>query len=81
MTYLEWIDKIAKQRNWNASDMLNDDTYDYKVFFDNQRNNALGLLNNNSESHFSDIGKTAKHPTFSDESIYSGRKVLKIQKV
>jgi len=31
------------------------------------------MLTANPNAHFTDIGKTVYHPTFSNESIYSGK--------
>jgi hypothetical protein len=46
---------------------LNDNTSDYRGFY---RDNPNAL--NNSESHWPDTYKTVYHPTFSNESKYSG---------
>jgi hypothetical protein len=52
--------------------MLNDNTYNYRAFYDNNRKMAIKSLSDPSGAHFSDVGKTMYHPTFSNESIYSG---------
>lgn len=48
-------------------DMLNDNTYNYKAMYD-----KYGADDTTHEGHFSDEFKTAYHPTFSIESMYSG---------
>lgn len=68
--------KRAREKNMNEDEvlttMLNDNTYDYRIFYDRDRREAEKMLKKNSRAHFSDIGKTVYHPTFSNESIYSG---------
>jgi hypothetical protein len=72
------MEQVAEDnyRNWgydNADSALihalNDNTYDYHGFY---RDNPDA--SNNSETHWPDTYKTVYHPTFSDESIYSGVK-------
>jgi len=53
--------------------MLNDNTYDYRAFYYNDKEEALKMLTADPDAHFTDIGKTVYHPTFSNESIYSGK--------
>lgn len=48
---------------------LNDNTYDYKGYYRNTPNPDA-----NASTHWPDTYKTAYHPTFSDESKYSGIK-------
>lgn len=68
--------KRAREKNMNEDEvlttMLNDNTYDYRMFYDRDRRDAEKMLKRNSRAHFSDIGKTVYHPTFSNESAYSG---------
>lgn len=79
--YYAYMEKLAakKAKDWNQNpdevliQMLNDKDYNYRVFYDYDRNSAEKMLTSNSDAHFSDIGKTVYHPTFSDESIYSGK--------
>lgn len=54
--------------------MLNDNTYNYKEFYNKNRYEANGMLYANPDAHFTDVGKTVYHPTFSEESSYSGKK-------
>ena len=56
------------------TEMLNDNTYNYRTFYDNDRYLAEGMLYDNPYAHFSDTGKTVYHPTFSTDSSYSNRK-------
>lgn len=80
--YLSYIEQLAKKKakDWEKDEdevltmLLNDNTYNYKAFYDNNREQALAMLTENPEVHFSDVGKTVYHPTFSNESIYSGKK-------
>lgn len=79
--YLSYMEKLAKKKakDWGMEEdealtmMLNNNEYDYKAFYNNNREEALKMLNSDSNTHFSDIGKTVWHPTFSNESIYSGK--------
>lgn len=79
--YYSYMDKLAQRmaNEWNVSEdqaltqMLNDNTYNYRAFYDNNRKMAIKSLSDPSGTHFNDIGKTMYHPTFSNESIYSGR--------
>lgn len=79
--YLSYMEKLAKKKakDWGMEEdealtmMLNNNEYDYKAFYNNNREDALKMLNSDSNTHFSDIGKTVWHPTFSNESIYSGK--------
>lgn len=49
--------------------MMNDNTYKYKDAYDNH-----DLIDPSGNMHFSDKYKTVYHPTFSNESIFSGKK-------
>jgi hypothetical protein len=79
--YLDYMEKLAtkKAKDWNENtdivltQMLNDNTYNYEAFYNNDRKKALSMLTEDPEAHFLDIGKTVYHPTFSDQSIYSGK--------
>ena len=50
-------------------DALNNNTYNYRGYY-NKYPNGDG----NAKDHWTDEFKTVYHPTFSDESIYSGKK-------
>nr|DAV06106.1 MAG TPA: hypothetical protein [Bacteriophage sp.] len=46
--------------------MLNDPTYSYETFYNLQPFIAERMLTADPDAHFTDIGKTMFHPTFSD---------------
>lgn len=48
---------------------LNDNAYNYRGYYNKYPNG-----NGNAKDHWTDEFKTVYHPTFSDESIYSGKK-------
>ena len=84
--FYSWMDKIAdkKAQDWTKvpmkpldpvlveTQMLNDPTYNYETFYNLQPFMAERMLQADPYAHFSDIGKTMYHPTFSDESAFSG---------
>lgn len=85
--YYEYMENLAdkKATEWNdvpfkadpdiqLIKMLNDNTYNYKEFYNTNRYEANGMLYANPDVHFTDSGKTVYHPTFSEESNYSGKK-------
>lgn len=84
--YLAYMEKLAnmKSQEWAVpplrqldqnqilTEMLNDNTYNYREFYESEpflRNNALLF-----GGHFPDTYKTVYHPTFSNESKYSGKR-------
>lgn len=69
----DWINRIATMRGWNVNEMLSDPTYNYRHFYNTQPQIAYGMLYDAPDAHFTDVAKTAYHPTFSNESDYSGR--------
>ena len=71
--YRKWLEDVAGIRGWDAQEMLNDDTYNYEHFYNAQPKEAQAMLKKDADAHFSDIAKTALHPTFSVESDYSGK--------
>lgn len=78
--YRKWLENILDVKGWSdvtVDDLINDPTYDYKIFYDTYPQEAKAMLNKNADAHFNDIGKTVYHPTFSDESYYSGRRTIK----
>lgn len=84
--FYSWMDKIAdkKAQDWTKvpmkpldpvlveTQMLNDPTYNYETFYNLQPFMAERMLQADPDAHFTDIGKTMYHPTFSDESAFSG---------
>ena len=71
--YRKWLEDVAGIRGWDTQEMLNDDTYNYEHFYNAQPKEAQAMLKKDADAHFSDIAKTAFHPTFSVESDYSGK--------
>lgn len=71
--FYNWIENIADMRGWDVYEMLNDPTYNYRHFYDTQPLEAERMLHDDPYAHFTDIAKTAFHPTFSNESDYSGK--------
>lgn len=74
--YYEQMEKVANENyhkwGYNNPDealvhALNDNTYDYRGFYRDNHN-----AGNNAETHWPDTYKTVYHPTFSNESRYSG---------
>lgn len=69
--YNKWVEAIE---NYKGIHIKDDPDYDYKGFYNENPNYAWSMLNKEAKAHFSDKYKTASHPTFSKESIYSGYK-------
>lgn len=69
--YLEWKRAI---KAYKGIDIDNDPTYDYEGYYTSNPKSAWAMLDNDPEAHFTDEFKTALHPSFSDESRYSGTK-------
>lgn len=76
--YFSIMEKVAKEnwKDWGDESedaalvrILNDNSYDYRGYY-----NKYPESEANAETHWSDEFKTVYHPTFSDESIYSGNK-------
>lgn len=64
-----WKNDIKKHK---GIDVDKDNTYDYRSFYDENRDMAMRMLKDDPEAHFPDTYKTSTHPTFSEESRYSG---------
>lgn len=75
--YRKWLEEVAAIKDWTPQDMDNDITYDYELFYNRDPIEAKRILKKKKDAHFTDIGKTIWHPTFSDESYYSGRRSIK----
>ena len=69
-SYNEWKEAIARHHHL---DIDNDNTYDYMGFYYSDPARAWAMLDEDSDSHFTDEFKTAAHPTFSNLSTYSGK--------
>ena len=67
--YWEWKRAI---QDYKGIDIDNDPTYYYYGFYKENPETAKGILNDSKYSHFTDTYKTSVHPTFSNESKYSG---------
>nr|DAI45538.1 MAG TPA: hypothetical protein [Bacteriophage sp.] len=69
--YTKWKERI---REYKGLDVDNDPTYDYEGFYNSYPDKAWDMLNAAKKAHFPDEFKTALHPSFSNESRYSGYK-------
>lgn len=76
--YLTTMEKVAKDNHqkWGFSNpdeallhALNDNTYNYRGYYDKYPQSKA-----NADTHWTDEFKIVYHPTFSNESIYSGQK-------
>ena len=76
LKYYDFMERLAefKAKEWNddpdmvLQHMLNDNSYNYQQMYEDNPNFDI------QEGHFVDTYKTAYHPTFSEESMYSGKK-------
>lgn len=76
LKYYDFMEKLAefKAREWHDNPdavyahMLNDNTYNYRQMYEDNPDFNI------TEGHFVDTYKTVYHPTFSNESMYSGKK-------
>lgn len=69
--FLDWKKKIAEYKGIIVD---GDNEYNYEGFYYDNPDYAWSMLGKDPKAHFTDKYKTAFHPTFSNESIYSGRK-------
>ena len=65
----KWKEGIKEHK---GIDVDNDSTYDYEGFYNSDPDRAWGMLDKDTNTHFLDEYKTVYHPTFSNQSIYSG---------
>lgn len=73
--YYDYMEKLSanKAKEWDQNpdvtllNMLNDNTYNYRAMYD-----VFGGDDTNHQGHFTDAFKTSYHPTFSEQSAYSG---------
>lgn len=69
--YYDW----ARNTSSNLGISFIDPTYDYRAYYDSVTPYERALIRFAPQgTHFTDIGKTPKHPTFSNESKYSNNK-------
>lgn len=69
--YYDW----AKNTSANLGISFIDPTYDYRAYYNSITPYERNLIRFAPQgTHFTDIGKTTKHPTFSNESKYSNKK-------
>jgi hypothetical protein len=69
--YNKWANALAKK--WGISKRtLEQDDYDYKGFYESNPSVANAILKGSRNIHFPDTYKLPSHPTFSEESKYSG---------
>lgn len=69
--YYDW----ARNTSSNLGISFIDPTYDYRVYYNSVTPYERNLVRFAPQgTHFTDIGKTPKHPTFSNESKYSNKK-------
>lgn len=69
--YTKWKEKIKEHKGINIDE---DPTYDYEGFYYSNPSRAWDMMNKDSNAHFTDEFKTSLHPSFSNESRYSGYK-------
>lgn len=67
--FRQWYKKLADKKGLNPDYDAEEHYYDYRGFWKNE--DRYGILNDNSDVHFTDRYKKPGHPTFSNESIYS----------
>lgn len=69
--YYDW----ARNTSSNLGISFIDPTYDYRAYYNSVTPYERNLVRFAPQgTHFTDIGKTPKHPTFSNESKYSNKK-------
>lgn len=62
----DWASKMSKYRGGNFN--VNDPTYWYRGFYNENPEYAYSMLNQSSDAHYNDHWKTPVHPTTSDQS-------------
>lgn len=65
--YQLWVDALAKSKGWDKSGV--DYDYDMRGYWNKYKDNFTG---DSKTGHFTDEFKKPNHPTFSNQSIYSG---------
>lgn len=67
--FRQWYKTLADKKGLNPNFDAEEHYYDYRGFWKNE--DRYGILNEDSNVHFTDRYKKPGHPTFSNESIYS----------
>lgn len=67
--FRRWYKTLADKKELNPNFDAEEHYYDYRGFWKNE--DRYGILNGDSNVHFTDRYKKPGHPTFSNESIYS----------
>ena len=70
--YDAWADALAKRWGISRKELEQGD-YDYRAYYNSNPSAAEEHLKGNPNAHFPDTFKRPNHPTFSAESIYSGK--------
>lgn len=76
--YIDTMEKVAEEnyKKWGFDNpeealvhALNDNTYNYRGYYNKHPQSTA-----NADTHWTDEFKTVYHPTFSNQSVYSGKK-------
>ena len=70
--YDAWAEALAKRWGISRKELEQGD-YDYRAYYNSDPSAAESHLQGDPNAHFPDTYKRPTHPTFSEESIYSGR--------
>ena len=71
--YTKWKEAIIQQRPLMSEDMnAENPTYDYESYYLDNMEDAWKMVLGDPNAHFPDTYKTSLHPTFSNQSKYSG---------
>lgn len=70
--YNSWANALANKWGISIRDLEQDD-YNYKDFYLAHPYMANAILHDRNGAHFPDTYKLPTHPTFSEESVYSGK--------
>lgn len=71
--YEEVLTNLLNNGTWMDPDRGTPPEYDYRAFYEDNPQYAEDFLRAKPGTHFTDVGKTYWHPTFSNESKYSGK--------
>lgn len=70
ITYKQWVDAMNSKYPWLETNSEKAG-YDYETYFNENYDDAVSRLTEDSPRHFTDKYKLPNHPTFSNESMYS----------